>query len=463
MLDWRSKYTILPEMVEENDENWDELILKPSLKSSLSSQIIEPIQDDKSPKDYSSILFGPPGTGKTTIPFAMANELKWDLFYINPRHFFKQGFSVELAISECFEDIKKYVESKTKNQTPMKAKCIFVFDEIDELVTERNDGADRQSRMVTTMMLPLFNDLRKYAKKYEFLFFVLTNHIQRFDPAIKRKGRFDLILPVGPPPRYARFLLLQKIVDDRIKECDKQGIILSNSDLDFNILSLSAARLGYGDIKNVCNRAIDQMLHLEAYSISEFVKRKKKTPSTPDYVLPYPLNTSTFLSWFNRQRNSTKDIQGEIDRFFQEYAAYTRSASPSTELGQVQEKAEDEFEALIVQDYVHETSWNVNQDNSLNFNFRNLTELNNFDGKIDVILNGAGFDNETILTLNVLVDAGGFDGPDFPIIINPKSKGNLHISYHISGHFVLRGVVSTYDDLSYLKGEKRFGKNIEVV
>jgi SpoVK/Ycf46/Vps4 family AAA+-type ATPase len=83
---------------------------------------------------------------------------------------------------------------------------VILFDEMDALVQSRetSNGADAAAaaqldvtqKFLTTSMLPKLLKLREQART---LFFMATNHQRDFDPAIKRAGRFDLLIPMGPP------------------------------------------------------------------------------------------------------------------------------------------------------------------------------------------------------------------------------------------------------------------------
>lgn len=462
-------YEVLPESKPLNEikAEWKDLVLEPSFRESLESSIIRPIEEEGKPREYSLILFGPPGTGKTTVPHAIAKRLEWEFFYISPQHFFVKGASVEYAVTKCFEEIKEYVEEKSgmkfvkdKKVYTKPAKCVFVFDEIDEMVIAREDGADRQGRLVTTMMLPLLNDLRELAKLSGFIFFALTNHIKRFDPAIKRKGRFDLILPVGPPDRAARYLSYEKIIKKLQSDNLEKGMVIPDRadnkydeeirTVDLNVISLASERLGFGDIENVCIRVFEQHKLLEGKGLEDFLELRKKNQKISNYTLP-SLDTSKFLSWINRQRNSSKDIQAEIDRYYEEYAIYSRGSSPNTELNQIQDRTDREFSALnLIDDSNDHKGWKATKNNKLTFEFRNLTETNTFDGIIEIELDGAGFNKTPYKKFDIRTAAGEtyYETVD----IKSSKKGTLYIKYVISGDFMLFGVTSMKGKLSKLNG-----------
>jgi hypothetical protein len=57
------------------------------------------------------------------------------------------------------------------------------------------------SRFLTTAMLPKLADIRR---RRRVLLVVATNHLDELDPAVKRVGRFDLVIPVLAPHRTAK-------------------------------------------------------------------------------------------------------------------------------------------------------------------------------------------------------------------------------------------------------------------
>lgn|GEM_PF-3940649 len=159
----------------------------------LKKNIVDPIQrmggtlsggaDDAT---LSVILFGPPGTSKTTLANAVAGELGWPLLKIDPSHFAqKENTSLEMKVIEVFSYLEKIQNT------------VVLLDEIDELVRERtSEGSHYVQRRWTTLMLPQLSRLRDGGK---IVIIVATNHIGEMDDAAKRLGRFDMVLPVGPP------------------------------------------------------------------------------------------------------------------------------------------------------------------------------------------------------------------------------------------------------------------------
>lgn len=135
----------------------------------------------------SALLFGPPGTSKTDMIGALASEMGWPLIAITPSDFVKGTLAeVYVRADEIFQDLQD-----------LSAVVVF-FDEMDALVQTRDTEMhlDIESQFLTTTMLPKLTGLHDAGR---IVFFMATNFQDRFDAAIKRPGRFDLLLCMGPP------------------------------------------------------------------------------------------------------------------------------------------------------------------------------------------------------------------------------------------------------------------------
>ena len=135
----------------------------------------------------SALLFGPPGTSKTVLCKAVAASLGWPLVEIDPSHFLRRSYqNIYVEAEQIFDDVMDL------------AGVVVLFDEMDALVQKR-DGqtiSDTESKFLTTYMLP---KLAKLHDRGSIVFFMATNFQASFDDAIKRAGRFDFLLCMGPP------------------------------------------------------------------------------------------------------------------------------------------------------------------------------------------------------------------------------------------------------------------------
>jgi len=148
----------------------------------------------------SVILFGPPGTSKTSIARAIAHSIGVPFIGLGPHDFALRGLENVIArASEVFGWMR------------VMRKCVVFLDEIDELVVERVKEEEKIGRLITGSLLPWFQGLHDSGR---LVLIVATNHIDRFDAAIRRPGRFDLVLPVGPLDASARIRMFSEFLDE---------------------------------------------------------------------------------------------------------------------------------------------------------------------------------------------------------------------------------------------------------
>lgn len=177
-----------------------------TLKDVLDERMIRPFSDTISltgstcvPKvglAYSAVLFGPPGTAKTTICELLAERIGWDFVVIDTTNFLEDGLTnVASRIRYIFDRLQSLTN------------CVILFDEIEEFCLDRETpGLGMESRLLTTSMLTAINDLRRGKKS---IFFLATNRLRAFDSAIIRPGRFDMTLFVGTPNLESRVIQLR--------------------------------------------------------------------------------------------------------------------------------------------------------------------------------------------------------------------------------------------------------------
>jgi DNA polymerase III delta prime subunit len=145
----------------------------------------------------SAILFGPPGTGKTTLVEALAGSLGWMFVEVQAADFLSSGVdAVPARADEIFSALMEL------------DRCVVLFDEIDELIRRREGSeTDPFGRFLTTSMLPKIAQLWEQRK---ILFFVATNHVSKADTAIRRSSRFDAAILVAPPSLAAKRVELKR-------------------------------------------------------------------------------------------------------------------------------------------------------------------------------------------------------------------------------------------------------------
>jgi predicted ATPase len=166
-----------------------------------------PLIGEKSSR--SAIFFGPPGTGKTFLISALADAIGWKYVELHPSHFVSEGLpDVQRTADRIFSELMELDH------------VVILFDEIDELVREREMEPDQFGRFLTTSMLPRLAELWKARK---VIYFVATNHIEFFDRAVTRSERFDAIIFLSPPSFEIKCGQILKLLRDRYKKTVKFG------------------------------------------------------------------------------------------------------------------------------------------------------------------------------------------------------------------------------------------------
>lgn len=178
----------------------------------------------------SAILFGPPGTGKTTLVEAVAGAIGWSFVEITPADFLDQGMDrVSARADEIFKQLMEL------------DRCVVLLDEIDELIRTRRSTADPLERFFTTTMLPRLARLWKLGR---VMFFVNTNSISDVDPAVRRSQRFDAAIFVLPPSFERKLSMLPGELHQHIDR-DLIQKILDKYDTHPSEVSDEQARVGW--------------------------------------------------------------------------------------------------------------------------------------------------------------------------------------------------------------------------
>lgn len=190
---------------------WDNLKGVDDAKEIIERRVILPLARPELANRHSVeppraiVLFGPPGTGKTTFAKGIASRLGWPFIEIQPS---------ELAGGGADRQAKELADAFDRILT-LPAATIFV-DEVEDIASVRHEDR-RTSPSVTNEFLKQIPRVREVP---HHLLVCATNWVSRLDPAFVRPGRFDYILPVGPPDEAARAEMwlryVEQITDEKI-------------------------------------------------------------------------------------------------------------------------------------------------------------------------------------------------------------------------------------------------------
>lgn len=185
------------------------------------------------------ILTGGPGTGKSLMAEALANE--------SDAHYIKlNGLEMESKfVGQSEENWRNLFEEAKANQP-----CIMFIDEFDAVAKNR-DGSDtsRYDDKVVNQLLTLMSDLEK--SKDQVYVVVATNKIDLLDSAILRSGRFGKHIAVGNPDLEG----CKKIAAIHMKNKP----IADNFDKDKFAQKLFGIEVSGADISHIVNEAYVNM------------------------------------------------------------------------------------------------------------------------------------------------------------------------------------------------------------
>ena len=184
---------------------WDELRGMDEAKEIIERRVILPLAEPElaarhaveQPKAI--VLFGPPGTGKTTFAKGIASRLGWPFVEIQPSEIGAEGAERQAKLlAETFDRLLELPEA-----------VVFV-DEVEDIASIRHEER-RVSPNITNEFLKQIPRMRESP---HHLLVCATNSVGMLDPAFLRPGRFDYVLPVGPPNDEARAAIWARYVDE---------------------------------------------------------------------------------------------------------------------------------------------------------------------------------------------------------------------------------------------------------
>ncbi|GAA99225.1 uncharacterized protein L969DRAFT_93687 [Mixia osmundae IAM 14324] len=206
--------------------------IKESVELPLSSPELYEEMGIKPPKGV--ILYGAPGTGKTLLAKAVANQTSATFLRI---------VGSEL-IQKYLGDGPKLVRELFKTASENAPSIIFI-DEIDAVGTKRYDSNSGGEREIQRTMLELLNQLDGFDDRGDVKVIMATNRIETLDPALIRPGRID---------RKIEFPLPDATTKRHIFKLHTSRMSLA-PDVDLEEYIGQKDELSGADIKAVCTEA----------------------------------------------------------------------------------------------------------------------------------------------------------------------------------------------------------------
>merc|ERR1711962_1213789 len=180
------------------------------------------------------ILYGAPGTGKTLLAKAVANQTSAT---------FLRVVGSEL-IQKYLGDGPKLVRELFRVADEHSPSIVFI-DEIDAIGTKRYDSNSGGEREIQRTMLELLNQLDGFDSRGDTKVIMATNRIETLDPALIRPGRID---------RKIEFPLPDEKTKRRIFNIHTGKMTMAD-DVDLEEYIMSKDDLSGADIKAICTEA----------------------------------------------------------------------------------------------------------------------------------------------------------------------------------------------------------------
>jgi transitional endoplasmic reticulum ATPase len=237
------------------------------LKELLQQEVVSPVRNPDRFRQYGLsipngiLLYGPPGCGKTYIARQLAEELDYYFVEIIPSELaspFIHGSVIK--IRDLFDSAAEHAPS------------IIFIDEFEALVPSRETLGGHQEYK-SSEVNEFLAHLNGCAEKNIFII-AATNQPEKIDAAVRRTGRLDKLIYVGPPDEDARREMLALHLEGRPLANDFDlGALAKSLDFysasDLRFLVDEAAR--YAMVRN-------QVINNESFQVAMTKLRPSVTP-----------------------------------------------------------------------------------------------------------------------------------------------------------------------------------------
>jgi transitional endoplasmic reticulum ATPase len=266
-----------------DESSWAAIAGMSEVKGIIEERIVRPIQQVDLARIYglqvpsTVMLFGPPGTGKTSFARAVAGRLGWPFVELLSSKMASSDNGLAAELGRALHELAQLDH------------VVAFIDEFDEV------SANRQSHPGS---LAVVNELLKAIPPFRSqpgrLLICASNFIDKIDPAIIRPGRFDLVIPIGPPDMPAR----QAMWTIAVARTLATGVDVGN---------LAEATQGF--------TPADLFLAAERASFAGFTR-------TSGAGSPVPLTTADFLASISQTRRSLTN--NDLETFDREAQIHQR-------------------------------------------------------------------------------------------------------------------------------------------
>lgn len=219
---------------------WDKVAGMTAEKELLERRLVLPLAESELAEEFgvvpprAVVLFGPPGTGKTTFAKAIASRLEWPFVEVFPSRLAGDPAGLAGALRQTFLDIAELEH------------VVVFIDEVEEIASQRSGEPPSPMQGVTNELLKIIPAFRDQPGR---ILVCATNFIRSLDSAFLRHGRFDYVIPIGLPDADARTAMWHRFVPSTVaKHLDIVALVeaskgFSPADIEFAARSASQRAL----------------------------------------------------------------------------------------------------------------------------------------------------------------------------------------------------------------------------
>ena len=193
------------------------------------------------------LLVGPPGTGKTLLARALAGESKANFISVDGSYFTAMFYGAGVSkVKELFK--------LARNSAP----CVLFIDEIDGIGkrTRGGEGGGAESEL-NRIINRVLVEMDGFEPLDNVVVVAATNHEDNIDEAMRRPGRFDMLVRLGLPTLPERQRLFELYL----------GKVTHDGRADTAALARMTAGMSPAEIANTVNKAASSAAEAHADTV----------------------------------------------------------------------------------------------------------------------------------------------------------------------------------------------------